>query len=302
MSNSKLTLDLVGQVLNKTLPHQKPSFVGQAHDSSLFLADYHRYNGAQIREHENQFHTLEIMGINSITPHKRRMGDYKTEEPLKGGEVCFCPAQDGYSLDWDNPVDFTLIALDTDIMSEIAELRFGASQFTLIPKMFAEDIYPIKEIVNIIRQEIALNYPYGNLFLENMRNSLVIAILKKFAIETVILTNVDNLSNNKIKLIQDYIQENLNKNLTLEDLARLVYISKYHLCRSFKQATGTNITDYIIMERVKLAQKLLIDSSLNIAQIADACGFHDASHLNRHFKSLMQTTPTAFRKNCTNLT
>ncbi|ELS32774.1 MULTISPECIES: AraC family transcriptional regulator [Pseudanabaena] len=302
MSNSKLTLDLVSQVLSKTLPHQIPAFVGQAHDSSLFLADYDRYNGAQIREHENQFHTLEIMGINSITPHKRRMGDYKTENPLKGGEVCFCPAQDGYSLDWDNPVDFTLIALDTDITSEIAEARFGASQLTLIPKMLGEDIYPIKEIINIIRQEIALGYPNGDLFSESMRNSLVIAILNKFAIEPVTLTNIDNLSNNKIKLIQDYIQEHLNKNLTLEDLAKLVHISKYHLCRSFKQATGTTITDYIISERVKLAQKLLISGSLNIAQIADDCGFHDASHLNRHFKLLTKTTPTAFRKNCTNLT
>jgi AraC family transcriptional regulator len=299
MNNSKLTLNLVGQVLNKTLPAQPPALVGQAPDSSLFLADYQRYDGAQITEHENPFHTLEIMGINSITPHQRRMGDYRNENPLKGGEVCFCPAQDGYSLTWEQKVDFTLIAIDPEIVKEISEIKFGSSQLELIPKMFVDNIHPIKEIVNVIRQEIAFGYPNGDLFLESMRTALVISILNKFAIfkKPIITVNIDSLSNKKVKLIQDYIQDHLAENIPLEDLAKIAGISKYHLCRSFKQATGTTITDYIIRERVKLAQKLLINSPLNITEIAYACGFHDASHLNRYFKLLMQMTPTTFRNN-----
>jgi AraC family transcriptional regulator len=302
MNSSKLNMNLVGQVLQLSLPDQRPSLVGKDNDSRLFLADYQKYAGAQIPEHTCPFHTVEIMGTNSVSKQKRRMGDYTTDEPFQGGEVGFCPSQANYSLIWDQEVDFTLIALDPDITEEIAEAKFGSSQFELIPQLLVADIYPIKEIVNIIKQEMALGYPNGNLFLENMRNALVIALLNKFAIfnKPVTANNInDELSNKKIKLIQDYVKEHLTENINLVELAKIVGISECHVSRSFKQATGINISEYIISERIKLAQKLLTSTSFNIAEIACACGFHDASHFNRHFKLLMQTTPTVFRKNFT---
>jgi AraC-like DNA-binding protein len=299
---SKLNLSLFSKIIRQTLPNKPPTLVGQVSDSSLFLADYQKYDDAQIKEHSNPFHTLEVIGANSITPHKRRMGDYRNENPLKGGEICFCPARDVYSLTWEQNVDFTLIAIDPEIVKEISEMKFGSSQLELIPKIFVDNIHPIKEIVNVIKQEIAFGYPNDDLFLESMRTALVIAIINKFAIfkKPITTVNIDNLSNKKVKLIQDYIQEHLAENIPLEDLANITGISKYHFCRSFKQSTGITITDYIIGERVKLAQKLLINSPLNIAEIAYACGFHDASHLNRYFKLLMQMTPTAFREKFSN--
>jgi AraC-like DNA-binding protein len=81
---------------------------------------------------------------------------------------------------------------------------------------------------------------------------------------------------------------------TLEALARELGTHPTHLVRVFRREYGLPPHRYVVGRRLDRARRLLLDG-LPIAEVATACGFHDQSHLSRHFRALLGTTPGAFR-------
>ena len=81
----------------------------------------------------------------------------------------------------------------------------------------------------------------------------------------------------------------------MEDLAKIVGISKYYFCRLFKKAIGLPPHQYIVRRRIERAKKLLKYSDLTTVEIALECGFAHQSHLSRHFKRIVGVSPRQFR-------
>ena len=90
-----------------------------------------------------------------------------------------------------------------------------------------------------------------------------------------------------------YIQENFAQEIGLADIANAARVSPYHLARLFKQVTGVTPHQYLIGVRVDNARALLSAGAgkRSIADIAEAVGFADQSHLTRHVKRLLGVTP-----------
>ena len=76
-------------------------------------------------------------------------------------------------------------------------------------------------------------------------------------------------------------------------LAEVSAVSPAHFARSFKQAFGLPPHRYLVGRRVEAARRRLLDGE-PIADVAAAVGFHDQSHLHRHFTRLVGTTPWRF--------
>ncbi len=94
----------------------------------------------------------------------------------------------------------------------------------------------------------------------------------------------------KAKLIAPAITKILNdfnRTITIDELAELCHISKYHFCRVFKQVTDLTPTGYIMNYRIHLAQAMLEDKSKSIKQIAAECGYNDISYFYRCYKKIM---------------
>jgi AraC family transcriptional regulator len=94
----------------------------------------------------------------------------------------------------------------------------------------------------------------------------------------------------------DYINNHLDQNLGLEELAAIAQLSQYHFSRTFKRSTGMSPHQYVIQQRVERAKLLLREKKMSICEVAIACGFTHQSHLNRHFKRLTGVTPKTFIK------
>ncbi|MGW2842371.1 AraC family transcriptional regulator [Streptomyces sp. NPDC001493] len=90
--------------------------------------------------------------------------------------------------------------------------------------------------------------------------------------------------------LRDLLDERLPEGLTLTEAARLVHAHPTHLVRAFSGAFGIAPHQYLTSRRVDLARRLLLDG-LPQGEVAAAAGFHDQSHLTRHFKRIMGTTP-----------
>jgi len=100
----------------------------------------------------------------------------------------------------------------------------------------------------------------------------------------------------KIRRLMDFIEENLDRDLSLEALAAEVNISPLYLPRAFKSAVGQSTHQYVLQRRVERARKLLGNSDMPIAEIALCSGFSSQSHLSDWFLRLVGVSPAAYRR------
>ncbi len=95
--------------------------------------------------------------------------------------------------------------------------------------------------------------------------------------------------------IFDYISENFDKQISLEEVAGVANLSKYAFCRYFKKITNKSFITYLNEFRTGIACKYLLTDSYSIAQIGFLSGFNNLSNFNRQFKKIMKVTPSRYR-------
>ena len=93
-----------------------------------------------------------------------------------------------------------------------------------------------------------------------------------------------------------YLQDNLEKKLTLNNIADNVSISVYYLAKIFKKETNKTVFDYLAVLRVERAKKLLRDVRLNIGEVSVKSGFPDPNYFARTFKKIAGITPSEYRR------
>lgn len=99
----------------------------------------------------------------------------------------------------------------------------------------------------------------------------------------------------KFNLIFEYINNNYMDDVSLTTTSDIAGFSKFHFSRLFKHFTDMSFYDYLNQRRVKEAEKLLLNPSLSITEIAMRSGFSSISTFNRVFKSFKECTPTEFK-------
>jgi AraC-like DNA-binding protein len=93
-----------------------------------------------------------------------------------------------------------------------------------------------------------------------------------------------------------YIDANFDQKIKISTLAEEVNLSECHFCRLFRQTIGKSPIEYLNMLRIQKAIGLLRETTLNITEIAFACGFSDANYFSRIFKKRQNLSPVAMRK------
>lgn len=99
-----------------------------------------------------------------------------------------------------------------------------------------------------------------------------------------------------IDMAKQRLEVSLNKDLNLDELADYCGVSKSHLCRIFKKATGQTISRYFNACKIDKACKLLGDSSISVEEIAIQAGFNNPSYFFRVFKKQTGKLPLEWRK------
>ncbi|RCW16408.1 AraC family transcriptional regulator [Streptococcus gallolyticus] len=114
----------------------------------------------------------------------------------------------------------------------------------------------------------------------------------------VLRKNTDDAyrKNEQIRELIDYINNNYQKNLSIDFLSQFMGYSKTHFMAVFKQHTGISCTEFIIRIRLSKACDLLINTTDPILEIATAVGFNNLSNFNRQFKRYYKLTPSSYRK------
>lgn len=100
----------------------------------------------------------------------------------------------------------------------------------------------------------------------------------------------------KLKSVKTYLDDHFTEKIVLDYLAQHFFISKYHLCHTFKDYYGMTINQYIMSLRLSMVKRRLRFSESPIYEISQACGFYDSSYLNRCFKAAEGISLNEYRK------
>jgi len=98
-----------------------------------------------------------------------------------------------------------------------------------------------------------------------------------------------------LRRVREYVLAHIEENITIQALASIVGLSRFHFTRAFKQSEGVTPHQFLLQCRVKRVQQLLTATELPLSQIALAAGFSDQSHCSRRFRELVGITPSRYR-------
>lgn len=94
----------------------------------------------------------------------------------------------------------------------------------------------------------------------------------------------------------NFVMENLDKSIGIEDMAKVSGYSKYHFSRLFSEYMHISPGAFLSRARLNHARNLLQTKRYFIKETAGLCGFNDMSHFSAEFKKLFGTTPKQFRE------
>jgi AraC family transcriptional regulator len=100
----------------------------------------------------------------------------------------------------------------------------------------------------------------------------------------------------RMQRVCDYMHAHLAEEVSLQDLAQVAYVSRFHLIRMFKQTYGETPYQRLTRLRIQRAQRLLATSDTPIMQIALDCGITNQSNFAAAFRRLVGLSPRAYRQ------
>jgi AraC family transcriptional regulator len=98
------------------------------------------------------------------------------------------------------------------------------------------------------------------------------------------------------KKVTDFIEEHLNEDIALQDLAAMVELSRYHFARAFKQSFGVPPHRYHMSRRMERAKTLLEERTRSVTEVGLMLGFAETSSFTTSFRRTVGVTPSDFRR------
>ncbi len=117
--------------------------------------------------------------------------------------------------------------------------------------------------------------------------------INNLAFNEEVRLDVEVKKSNLIEYILEYINTHIDEDITIDELSKHTYLSKFHLSREFKKHTGTTLHRYILQKKL-IAAKELILREIPITHVYEQCGFGDYSNFFRAFKNEYGMTPKQF--------
>lgn len=208
---------------------------------------------------------------------------------LAKGECFFidCRAPHSYQSDTDDPWELLWVHFNGATTEDYFHLFRAKNAPVFCPASPGKFVGIVREIMRVN----AVKEADTEIVTSNLLVNLLTLLLTFRQIEIE-----GNALHMKLKTIFAYVDEHFCEEISLDDLSRRFYISKYYLTREFKRTYGETIFQHIIAMRINYAKRLLRFTEKSVDEIAELCGFHDQSYFTKQFKKAENLTCLAFRR------
>jgi AraC family transcriptional regulator len=180
-----------------------------------------------------------------------------------------------------------------DIATEVA--GYAPQRLELSARARLQDPL-LTQIGFAVWRELEEPSPAGRLYAQTAAQLLAVHLLRHYSnVGPAIKVPSQTLARHQMQRVIAYIHAYLDQDLSLDALAQQTGFSPYYFARLFRRTTGESPHQFVVRQRSEHARRLLAETALPLAHIAQASGFANQSHLTRIFKQHYGLTPRAFR-------
>ncbi len=222
--------------------------------------------------------------------------DKITQYDAPVGSLIINPADVDSTLAWSETRENLVVAIPPQILSELALQEFGLANVELEPPAFGT-VDPIAlGIAQRISVELTGKATPNELYLDSLVTLFSTHLLRTYANNMRQLPSPrGGLSAKSARRVEEYLHEHFTEKVHVAELAAVAGISPNHFIVRFAKTFGMPPHRYLINLRLDLAEKLLAEGEIAIAEIAYMAGFSDQSHLATTMKRYRGRTPTELR-------
>ena len=259
------------------------------------LLEQHRLPSSELADVTYKQHVIAINIGHSTTWEFKKDGRFRRFFKPRGA-ISFYPSHQPFSgrLKVTKGVfaNVLFLALDPVFVSRVAErLELDSDGIELVEQRRSTDptLHHIALALRAgIQSGVALDRMYG----ETLSTALAVHLLREYGAAVLgPKKQYGGLPREKLMRAVEYVQDQLETDLTVSRIAQAVCLSPYHFTRLFKESTGQSPHQYVVETRVRKAKELLTTGKFTISEVAHYVGFADQSHLTRHFKRLFGLPP-----------
>ncbi|GAB4386171.1 MAG: hypothetical protein Kow00121_52220 [Elainellaceae cyanobacterium] len=274
-----------------------PILSSQAQGWKNILVEQFQHPPGEEKDYFSEEHAICL----SLAPRPVRLLQVKGGRTYVGlharGDISLTPAKTPFFCRWETDDACLQIRIASHFIQRVAKETIAIDPDQLELRLEFQTRDPLLEaIAMLLLSELKQENPGGKLYVESLSNVLAVHLLRQYAApKSRLIVYESGLSERQILQVVEYINDHLNQDIKLADLAALLGISQSHLSHRFKQSIGMTPYQYLLQQRVERAKQLLKESDRSIMDIAFLCGFNSHSHLSKQFRQLTGMTPTAYR-------
>jgi AraC family transcriptional regulator len=186
--------------------------------------------------------------------------------------------------------------LYVDPATPLADAEIGFADMEFEPRLFFTDPALWSTATKILG---LVDSPEGmsRLYAETLTASLAIELTRLRAGDgTAASVERGGLAGWQRRIVCDFMNDNLDRDISLEELAALARLSPTHFCRSFTRSMGMPPHQYQVHQRVEHAKHLLADTERSITEVAIAAGYSASSNFATVFRRVTGVSPREFRR------
>jgi AraC family transcriptional regulator len=223
---------------------------------------------------------------------------WANRHPLWGGMIGahrfrICPPGEMGAWSQMSSADMVNIFIPLDLVDQLGRLRDDADDTCLTSKLFMHD----RMVLDLVYKMLETQAMAGALAREacdGLMTTLVCYLLEHYS-RPPTQVEASGLSGMRLRRVLKHIAESSAESLPNAELASLCGMSAAHFSREFRRAVGLPPHQYMVKLRLERARDALLNADDRIVDIAQECGFADASHFSRAFATHFGMSPTSFR-------
>lgn len=209
------------------------------------------------------------------------------------GTVTIIPA--GHTARWD--IDGAISV--SHVYLPVARLRVNPDRdanIELLHRVAVEDA-TLASLLAIIASEARATDAPGRMLVEHALEMVLLQVGRRHtALRTDQVAPRGGLARWQLRRVIDYMSAKYAESITLEELAAVAGLSRYHFCSAFHRATGMPPHKWLREVRMKQAKRLLRETRMSVVEIAVQVGYDSPSAFAKAFRSVEGVTPAFFRK------
>ena len=240
-----------------------------------------------VRLPEFDAHALVVSMANLQHMRQKRDGRVFESDMLRG-EMSIMPRGTPSEWTWKHECDRLDVMIKPDILGDGKNLEVVSRFRFRDPEM--------EPICRRLFDEVARHGESERLYVESMVTQLAVLLMRRHSTQSPGAADAPGgLTRTQMRRVLDYIESNLNADLSLGDLAGVTDLSLHHFAHMFKRTMGAAPHRYVVERRVERAKEMLRSTGSSLVEISLSLGFCSQSHFTNTFRRMVGATPSEFR-------